>query len=197
MTIKELQTLAHKVVKADPRPPNMIQWQRTHPDKWIGARFYYRLMFILAELLKPPVMVELGTDKGYGAWHFAAGNPDGRVIAVDLTLERLEIEPDGVTFVTANTLDVANGVEGLSFGDPIGLILFDSTHTKEHAEKEFSLYDRLCAPNAVQLFDDVMESRSMQEFWSSLPEPKILLEELHPRWGHLMPGFGARIKPDE
>ena len=52
-----------------------------------------------------------------------------------------------------------------------------------------------CAKGAIQLFDDVEESKDMRSFWNELPEPKMLLNELHPQWGRRVPGFGVRIKP--
>lgn len=44
---------------------------------------YYRFFHHLTKTLKPNIVLELGTWRGVSAAHFAAGNPDTRVITVD------------------------------------------------------------------------------------------------------------------
>ena len=194
MTLDDLKKLARSILRTDPRPLFMQQWQNNHTDRWIPPRHYYKFMYALASIYKLRVMVELGTDCGFGAWHLAEGNPDGIVIAVDKTLERVENKPNNVHHIEADTLDGKPDVIGKA-RNPLNLVFFDSTHSKDHAMREFNAYDPYCAKGAIQLFDDVEESKDMRSFWNELPEPKMLLNELHPQWGRRVPGFGVRIKP--
>lgn len=194
MTVDDLKRLAQSVLRDDPRPAYMQEWQNNHTDRWIPPRHYYKFMYALAHTYELQVMVELGTDCGFGAWHLAEGNPNGLVIAVDQTLERVEVHTHA-HWIKSDTRQAINLVKDSSKDKPIDLIFFDSTHSSEHAMHEFTVYDPECVTGAIQLFDDVMESEDMRRFWDALPEPKMLLNELHPKWGHNLPGFGVRIKP--
>jgi len=193
--IAEVVSLASAVAAVDPRPDDMQTWQAGHADKWIHARHYYRLLYAYAHHARPAVMVELGTDYGYGAWHLACGNPDGQVIAVDVDLSRVEKSGTNMVFWQADSLEAAEQVTAIA-GGPIDLLIVDSLHTHEHAAAEFKLYDRLCAPGALQCFDDILYPREMRDFWDNLPGPKEKLTHLHPTWSHSgPPGFGVRVKP--
>lgn len=193
----DLRKLAGSVARSDPRPPDMQAWQRDHPDRWIAARIYYRFLYAVAHIFKPQVMVELGTDHGFGAWHLAAGNPEGIVIAVDLTLERVEVRPNNVVHVVGDSSseEILEEVKVAALYRPFDLVFFDSTHSEKHTSREFELYDPLCRSGAFQFFDDVTESADIKRFWDTLPGPKTELNNLHTKWGKRDPGFGARIKP--
>jgi cephalosporin hydroxylase len=195
--VEDVRTLSESVLRNDPRPIEMQAWQREHPKRWIPARRYYSLMYALARVYEPEVMVELGTDHGYGAWHLAAGNPNGLVVAVDVTFDRLEREliPDNVELVRMDSRAAVGEVRRLADGRPVGLVFFDSTHNREHASEELRLYDPMCDRGAIQLFDDVTESVDMRRFWKGVPEPKLLLPKMHPRWNSKVPGFGVRVRP--
>lgn len=195
MTLDDLKKLARSILRTDPRPEFMQHWQNNHKDRWIPPRHYYKFMYALASIYKLQVMVELGTDCGFGAWHLAEGNPDGIVIAVDKTLERVEKKPDNIIYIEGDTVDACSDVITKANGKLFDLIFFDSTHNSEHAMNEFLEYDPQCANGAIQLFDDAMESRDMRSFWGELPGPKLFLNELHPQWARRVPGFGVRIKP--
>jgi predicted O-methyltransferase YrrM len=187
--------LARSVLEKDPRPEELQTWEAEHRDPWIPARRYYRFLYEAARLIRPAVIVELGTDSGYGTIHLARGHPAGLIVSIDITHERIEERAEHVLYLKADsTSELAVGtVKALG---PVGLILFDSLHTQTHVAREFELYDPLCESGALQLFDDIEESPSMRLFWEELPEPKLSIPELHPTWQKgRTPGFGIRVKP--
>lgn len=195
-TINNIEHLAKSILTNDPRPIFMQEWQRDHKDKWIAARHYYKFLYTIAKVYPSEIMVELGTDKGYGAWHMAEGNSKGLVVAVDITLDRLEVKPKNVYHVCSDTVESMESVRQLIDNRLVDIILFDSTHSDKHASKEFELFDPICCSGCIQLFDDITESADMMNFWNSLPGSKALLNELHPTWGgRRTPGFGIRVKP--
>src|SRR3990172_8513005 len=65
-------------------------------NAWLDSRYdeqvsivghtnpYYRLFYRIAQQLKPEFVVELGSWRGDASAHFAVGNPDSTVIAVDI-----------------------------------------------------------------------------------------------------------------
>lgn len=196
-TVNNIRKLAASIARSDPRPADMQAWQRDHPDRWMSARVYYSLLYSVAHIFSPEVAVELGTDHGFGAWHLAAGNPDGTVIAVDLTIERVEVRPNNVVQIVGDTTDeeIVEAVKVAALHRHFEIVFFDSTHSEAHASKEFELYDPLCAPGAIQFFDDITESTEMRMFWDALPGPKEELPGMHTQWGKRNPGFGVRVKP--
>ena len=191
-TIGDMKQIADSVIKIDPRPECMRRWQCEHSAKWIQARLYYRFLYALAQKYKPQIMIELGTDRGYGAWHLAEGNPDGLVIAIDVELGAVvNTHIMNVRHIENDTIQAIDKVTQLIGDKQIGLIFFDSTHTKAHVQKEYQAYTPLCEKGAIQLFDDILESAEMYEFWDELPEPKLLLRNLHPKWGKREPGLAV------
>jgi predicted O-methyltransferase YrrM len=197
MTVQDIRDLAASVLVDDPRPDSMQEWQRQHPDPWIAARRYYRFLYEYARQYRPRVMVELGTDHGYGAWHMAAGNPDGLVIAVDLTHEHVEeiTRLPNILAVTGDATKAVSAVRDAASGRTIDLLVVDDAHEPGHARREVDLYTPLCSFVAVQCFDDIEYPRSMRRFWADLDGEKLYLPELHPCWrdGSRRPGFGVRI----
>ncbi len=192
-----LADLVSRCATSDPRPADMQEWQATHPNPWIHGRLYYRLLYEWARVYKPAVMVELGTDHGYGAWHMARGNPGALVIAVDVTLERVEplLMLGNIAFLPIDTLD-PNVSAAVRKAGPVGLIHFDDAHESRHLAAEFEAFDPLCGAGALQCFDDIAESADMRRAWEAIPEPKMQARALHALRPNGRPaGYGVRLKP--
>jgi len=87
--------------------------------------------------------------------------------------------------------------------EEIGLIFLDSLHDGERPRIELEVYKDLLTSPALVVVDDLLGPEHlqipMQEFWRELPEPKIMLHELHPQRiapgiaYHDAPGFGVCI----
>jgi predicted O-methyltransferase YrrM len=197
--MKEIAALAEAVLENDPRPKDMRDWQADPTQsKCIGARAYYRFLYEYARRFRPRIMVELGTDCGYGAWHLARGNPDGTVIAVDLTFERLNIPPGKplpIILVEGDSLESCQRVVEAAAHAPIDMILFDTADDHEHVGRELAAYRELCMPGTLMMFDDIGH-RKMTPLWDKIPEPKLRMDRLHPAWRRgAAPGFALSVLP--
>lgn len=178
-------------------------------DSWLDARYaeqvsiightnpYYKLFYLLAQTLKPGLVVELGSWQATAAAHFAAGNPDGYVITVDIhkddqaaKLRTLEAAHhyDNLTYLNRWTWDAVDFIKNL--GQPIDIIFIDAWHDYQYARREWDLYAPLLASPALVICDDITTAynfEGMLRFWDELPEPKFLFSEgLH---GNIPMGF--------
>jgi len=59
---------------------SIIKQESIHPEK----ATYYRFLYQLSKKIKPYLCVELGTNRGIAAACLALGNPDGKVITIDI-----------------------------------------------------------------------------------------------------------------
>lgn len=152
---------------------------------------YYDFMIRLARDTQPELVVELGTSVGNGACRFAYGNPNTKVITID-------IAPDGRVYDIIkpfsnielwigddNTNEIIEKVSKLG---EIDILFIDTEHNLIQAWNEFCNYSPFVRKGGIILYDDIMMSDEMEEFWAKIPQPKIELNWLH--WT----GFGASIK---
>lgn len=140
---------------------------------------YYRLFYHLAKLSKPAFVVELGTWRGFASAHFAAGNPDGTVIAVDIHKDDkfaqqrvMQICNDipNMNYINEWTWDAVPSVK--AFGLPIDILFIDAWHNYEYAMREWKLYEPLLAKDALvicdDIFDDGISMVGMVKFWQEV-----------------------------
>src|SRR3990170_4710877 len=84
-TLSDIQTLAAESLL---EAPTGNAWLDARYDEQVGiighTNPYYRLFYLIAQQLKPEFVVELGSWRGDASAHFAVGNPDSTVIAVDI-----------------------------------------------------------------------------------------------------------------
>jgi len=125
---------------------------------------YYGLFYILADTLKPGLVVELGSWRGYAAAHFAVGNPNGEVVTIDIhkddqvahkIAQEIAQRYDNLDFIHAWTWDASERVA--EYG-PIDILFIDSWHHYEHIMREWALYEPLLAPNALVIVDDIFDA---------------------------------------
>lgn len=140
---------------------------------------YYYLFYLLAETAQTGCIVELGTDKGRGINSFALGNPNLKVIGLDLNVEPEYTLPN-VEFHLVSALPVPEFIE-----PEIAILHIDTEHNYANALNEFMQYQRKLLPGAVVCFDDLhaMDDGVLQAF-SELPYPKIQDDRLHPGNGY-------------
>ncbi len=143
---------------------------------------YYYLMYLLARRVTAGNIVELGVSKGYGVNSFAFGNPDVKVVGLDLNVEPDFIAPN-VDFHLMSALPVPD------FIDDIAILHIDTEHSYSNAKNEFWQYKPFLLPGAVVMFDDLhaMDDGVLKAFYE-LPYAKIQDDRLHP-----INGYGVLI----
>jgi predicted O-methyltransferase YrrM len=172
--------------------PNLNAFQQSSVDLVGHTQPYYTLFWHIAKTLKPGLMVELGAWRGYGAAHFAAGNPEGKVVTIDIHKDGDQIAKDSciymarkypnLTYINNWTWDAVADVAALN--TPIDVLFIDAWHEYEYAMREFSLYRPLLADNALvicdDIFDDAAATKDMAKFWRELEGDKFLEAGVHP-----------------
>lgn len=153
-------------------PPQIINMCQGHYEP------YYYLMYLLAGDVETGDIVELGVNKGYGVSSFAYGNPDVKVIGLDLNVSPIHCPPN-VDFRLMSALPVPDFI-----GD-IAILHIDTEHSYTNALNEFGQYKDRLLPGSVVMFDDLhaMEDGVLQAF-AELPYAKIQQDKLHPGNGY-------------
>ncbi len=173
-----LQTLAHFIeIAVSHKPPlevSIMTGEYYQP--------YYYLMYLLAQNLKDGIIVELGISKGYGVSSFAFGNPNIKVVGLDLNVTPDYIAPN-VDFHLMSALPVPD------FIDNVSILHIDTEHSYSNAKNEFWQYEPYLLPGALVMFDDLhaMDNGVLKAFYE-LPYPKIQDDRLHP-----VNGYGVLI----
>jgi predicted O-methyltransferase YrrM len=160
---------------------------------------YYRFFERLAASMKPRLAVVLGVCGGGDCWHLAKGSPETKVIGVDIARDH----PEQIAFIEKNCPNfffwegdsvASAGAIRQAHGNP-DFLFIDTTHFQEQTMAEWEAWRGRLAPGAVVAFDDIFRP-GMQEFWDTLPEPKVRMDYLHdgtyPHGG----GFGVLILPE-
>lgn len=154
---------------------------------------YYKFFELVAAKYKPKLSVVLGVCGGGDCYHLCKGNPDGKVIGVDMVydhpeqLEYIKAHCPGFTFHLGDS--VASAAE---VGGPIDFLFIDTSHTLEATCMEFEAWKPFLAPGALVVFDDLFRTE-MTGVWESLPEPKTRMDHLHDGSPGVGGGFGFLI----
>ncbi len=140
---------------------------------------YYYLMYLLARHVTKGTIIELGVSKGYGVNSFAFGNPNIRIIGLDLNVLPEFIAPN-VDFHLMSALPVPAFIES-----NISILHIDTEHSYSNAKQEFEAYESYLLPGAVVMFDDLhaMDDGVLKAFYE-LPYAKIQDDRLHPINGY-------------
>lgn len=141
---------------------------------------YYIMWYLLAETLKPSLVVELGSWRAFGAAHFAVGNSKGKVVTIDIHKDSqpchekaVEVAGhfDNLDFIHKWTWDAAQDVA--KYG-PIDILFIDAWHEYEYVMREWKLYEPLLADEALVICDDLFDSAGttidMVKFWTEISE---------------------------
>lgn len=140
---------------------------------------YYAVFYAFAKMYKPTLVVELGSWRGFGAAHFAAGNPSGKVITIDIhkddkvaqrRVREICTNYKNMQYINKWTWDAVGDVEAV--GLPIDILFIDAWHEYQYARKEWDLYKPLLADNALIIADDIFDSvgttDNMVQLWNEL-----------------------------
>jgi hypothetical protein len=171
MILSRLATLIENAIYGYP-PPLITSMCQEHYQP------YYYLMYLLAGDVMKGDILELGVSKGYGVSSFAYGNPNIKVIGLDLNVSPVFC-PDNVEFHLMSALPVPDFV-----GD-VAILHIDTEHSYDNALNEFMQYKCKLLPGAVVMLDDLhaMDNGVLKAFYE-LPYPKIQDDRLHPGNGY-------------
>lgn len=187
MTFDRIRELASLALDLDARP----QWLRDLEGGTIPTEAYFHFMWLVAQAFKPDYSVEIGTRGGKTAMHLGHGNPQGRVLTLDINpgcpalVASLAAEY-GVGNVTCLCADSANATHLVQA--PIDLLFIDGNHTYESSYGDYTRFRPLVRDGGLIVFDDTRLDEGMTRAWNGIVDPKIELPELH------YMGFGVAIK---
>jgi hypothetical protein len=135
-------------------------------------------MYLLAAEVEQGDIVELGVSKGYGVSSFAYGNPNIKVIGLDLNVSPI-FTPPNVDFHLMSALPVPDFIK------EVAVLHIDTEHSYGNAQNEFMQYRCKLLPGAVVMFDDLhaMDGGVLRAFYE-LPYAKIQEDKLHPGNGY-------------
>lgn len=191
VSLDELRSLSDSLhTIPDDRP----QWLKDMPYAMESPSHYYVLLWELVKRHKPVYTLEIGIDKGGSTLTLAAAHRH-LVISVDI---------DHAACVNAQKIAVAHGLDHLTvvqndslahiellktaekeIGVKAELLFLDGRHDFLHCRAEYEGYRPFMKQGGIILFDDIHESREMDQAWESIVDPKIELPKAH--WT----GFGA------
>lgn len=152
--------------------PSVERALSAEPDAVPVNCHYYRFFYLLAQMLKPKTVVELGTCKGLGAMMFAKGNPEARVISIDRNMDALSdnIDCPNIEFKEQDSL------APLDVSD-IDILFIDTSHDGIHSFAEYEHYLPKMEKNGLVFFDDVDLNDQMRIFWNKF-DPGFLKLDL-------------------
>ncbi len=141
---------------------------------------YYRYFYEFARTLKPAVTFEIGTCEGKSAAHFAAGNPEGLVITLDVrAMSKSAMEAMHLPNVVPLLCDSLEAPQRLRYLPTIDLLFIDGDHRLEQAYAEYTAYRPFVRDGGLIFFDDIAINDGMRHLWDSIAEPKQALGGLH------------------
>lgn len=142
---------------------------------------------------KPRLVVETGTEKGFGSAVIAAAltrNGSGHLVTIDIEPSAgglLEGASDDV--VTRVTMDSVAYLQGI--GDPIDLLILDSDHSEHHEQAELESATPHLSPNAIVISDNCHVTDVLAN-WSRSGGRRFLYCHERPE-GHWYSGVGTGI----
>lgn len=195
-SMKRIQALITETMDTKPPLTGNVRLDAMHrsSQELIGHWTpYYLLFYKLAQALNPRFVVELGSWRGYGAAHFAMGNPETHVVTVDIHKDEpqradhdhvvnLAREIDNLGFIHAWTWDAAPVIAQQK--KQIDILYIDAWHKYEYVQREWDLYTPLLAGHALIILDDVMDAtgatENMLKFWDEIDiKEKFINTALH------------------
>ena len=143
---------------------------------------HYEFLYLLTYLVKPKLVVELGTYKGLSMLYMMEGYPKAIFYTVD-------INPDAGVFLENKMINRIFG-DSVECADQIPNdidILFDDTdHEYDTLKNEFKTYLPKMKKGGIVLFDDVNDKLcpGAKKWWKELDYPtKINFPKIHLGYG--------------
>ena len=152
---------------------------------------YDRFLYHLAAKIKPTLLVELGSYRGYSAAHLAAGAPDCKVIAVEPYPQPhiFDILQKYKNIDFRKDMSLSRSVLGSVADQSVDVCFVDTVHTEDYAVPEYVAWAPKMKPGGVMLYDDITIDDLMAVAWARIQalddREKVSLPSLH------YSGFGA------
>ncbi len=133
-----------------------------------------RLLFRLANFIKPQTTVELGTSLGYGTVCLAAGSSEGIVYSLEACPRQLKVAEDELNIAGISNVELINGdfrtklPELLNNLSTVDLVYFDGDHRKESLLWQYNQCVGKAGKNTIFVVGDIHWSDEMQKGWKIL-----------------------------
>lgn len=205
-TLNKIKSLIEQSLKEE--PTGDVWLDNRYNEQWslIGhSNPYYRLFYLIAQELKPGVVVELGGWQGTAAAHFAAGAPGATVITVDHhkdpgdeanRLKMLDViyRYRNVNYLQGWTtpgyeeeyhkeaVSVLEDVKEILGNNKIDILFIDSWHEGRYFKRDWDYYSPFLANDALVICDDVYNDGffiNMVETFEALPGEKFTDARIH------------------
>lgn len=177
MNLSIIKDIAERSLKFDNRPSDLKELIR-RPESFK----YYNFLSMLAKEFNPELIIELGTNQGVSALHFRFGNPNSRIISIDIKQPekvQKELLRNQIGCIEMDSVKAAEKI-----GAPIGILFIDSLHTYEHVKNEYFAFLPKMAKPGIILLDDIFLDDQMRQAWDLIVHyDKIAIPELHPTTG--------------
>lgn len=153
---------------------------------------YYKYLYNILSKFKgeETFTVELGTFKGRSTAFLAEGNPDGKVLTVDLSPQE-EFKSVNAKYSNVESFLGRSDSKELLDSIPDGSVdicYFDTEHEYGVVSKEVEVWLPKIKSGGIMLFDDVYMNDGMKKFWREQSYKKGSSTDLH--WT----GFGYAVK---
>lgn len=134
-----------------------------------------KLMYRLANYLRPKSILELGTSLGLSTQAMALGSPHAKIITIEgadevakFTQNRLEELEDRIEIRNGSFKDQLQHIGENKFD----LIFIDGHHTKEATLEYFETLLPHAYNDSIFIFDDIYWSKGMKEAWEIIKNHK-------------------------
>lgn len=204
VTIADIQRLAAESFQlpltGDEYADRMHEWTaderfRGEPMWWGQKQPYYVFLYKLAKMFSGGMAVEVGTARGLGFAHLAAGakdslDPKSWTVGIDKdnhqTTQDIAKHYPNTTFLNglSSSPEVVKAIEEICMKQQIGIkiIFIDATHTIWWVKEEIYRLKHLFADQVVVIMDDVIHAANntlLPQCFSELPGSKELFPNLH------------------
>lgn len=152
------------------------RWEGKGPDgrNHCYRRPYYRFCMLLARVVKPDLIVELGIDEGDCCGHWAHGAPEAAVVGVDIhkdgeppSVIAMEVEAQflNFTYVRKWTWDAVKDLEPETV---IDILFIDSWHTEDYFARDWNDWSPYLQKGSIVVVDD-LHMHALRKSFEKLP----------------------------
>jgi predicted O-methyltransferase YrrM len=135
---------------------------------------YCRMLHRVVQLLKPSLMIELGTSMGISCMYQASANPNGYLYTLEGCPSTANKASENLKFAGIKNAEVITG----HFDETLPVLLqktngldylfVDGNHTCDATLRYFESTLPYCHDQSVIIFDDINWSEGMQEAWKKI-----------------------------
>lgn len=133
-----------------------------------------RLLYRIANNLKPKSIIELGTSLGISTMYLASENRDAKVISIEGDENLSNLASANFNKIGLTNVSIINGdfdlqlPSVLSNIDKLGLVFIDGNHSEEATLRYFKLFSAKADNDTLIIFDDIRWSDGMEKAWDTI-----------------------------